>query len=86
MLRRKSNGFTIIEVLATIVILAILLGTFIIVFKKGIEKSNGNMTCVEWEDAHMTDCWSYGMGTSCESYVEKRCVRYEYDDGGTKEE
>ena len=86
MLRRKSNGFTIIEVLATIVILAILLGTFILVFKKGIEKSDGNMTCVEWEDAHMTDCWSYGMGTSCKSYVEKRCVRYEYDDGGTKEE
>lgn len=86
MRKRKCNGFTIIEVIAAIVILAILLGTFIIVFKKGIEKSDGTMTCVEWEDAHMTDCWSYGMGTSCESYVEKRCVRYEYDDGGTKEE
>lgn len=86
MRKRKCNGFTIVEVIAVIVILAILLGTFIIVFKKGIEKSDGTMTCVEWEDAHMTDCWSYGMGTSCESYVEKRCIRYEYNDGGTKKE
>lgn len=84
MLRRKSNGFTIIEVLATIVILAILLGTFIIVFKKGIEKSDGTMTCVEWEDAQVTDCWSYGMGTTCEHRTEKRCVRY--DDGSGKTE
>ena len=86
MLRRKSNGFTTVEVIATIVILTILLTLFTIVFKKGIEKSDGIMTCVEWEDAHMTDCWSYGMGTSCESYVEKRCVRYEYDDGSGKTE
>ena len=54
-----------------------------LVIKKGNEVSN-NKTCVEWEDAHMTDCWSYGMGTSCESYVEKRCVRY--DDGNGKTE
>lgn len=86
MRKRKCNGFTIIEVLATIVILTILFTIFVVVFKEGIEKSDGIMTCVEWEDAHMTDCWSYGIGTSCESYVEKRCVRYEYNDGGTKEE
>lgn len=84
MQRRKSNGFTIVELIATIVILTILLTTFMIVFKKGIEKSDGNMTCVEWEDAQVTDCWSYGMGTTCEHYVEKRCVRY--DDGNGKTE
>lgn len=85
-MQRNNSGFTIIEVLATIVILAILLGTFILIFKKGIEKSDGTMTCVEWEDVTMTDCWSYGMGTSCEHYIEKRCVRYEYDDGSGKTE
>lgn len=85
-MQRNNSGFTIIEVLATIVILAILLGTFILIFKKGIEKSDGTMTCVEWEDAQVTDCWSYGMGTSCEHRTEKRCVRYEYNDGGTKTE
>lgn len=82
--KRRSNGFMIVELIAAIVILTILLTIFMIVFKKGIEKSDSNMTCVEWEDAHMTDCWSYGMGTSCESYVEKRCVRY--DDGNGKRE
>lgn len=76
MQRRKSNGFTMVELVATIVILSILVIMFIIVFKKGIEVSDGR-TCVEWEDAKVTDCWSYGMGTSCESYVEKRCVRYD---------
>lgn len=85
-MQRNNSGFTIIEVLATIVILAILLGTFILVFKKGIEKSDGTMTCVEWEDAQVTDCWSFGYGTSCEHHTEKRCVRYEYNDGGTKTE
>ena len=85
-IQRNNSGFTIIEVLATIVILAILLGTFILVFKKGIEKSDGNITCVEWEDVQVSDCWSYGYGTSCEHRTEKRCVRYEYNDGGTKTE
>lgn len=85
-IQRNNSGFTIIEVLATIVILAILLGTFILVFKKGIEKSDGTMTCVEWEDVQVSDCWSFGYGTSCEHHTEKRCVRYEYNDGGTKTE
>ena len=75
--RRKSNGFTIIEVIATIVILTILLVTFFVtIFKIGIKKSDEE-TCVEWEDATVTDCWSYGTGPSCESYIEKRCVRYD---------
>lgn len=82
--KRRSNGFTIVELIATIVILTILLTIFMIVFKKGIEKSDGNMTCVEWEDAQVTDCWSYGMGTTCEHRTEKRCVRY--DDGNGKTE
>lgn len=85
-IRRNNSGFTTIEVLATIVILTILLTIFMIVFKKGIEKSDGTMTCVEWEDVQVTDCWSYGMGTSCEHSTEKRCVKYEYNDEGTKGE
>lgn len=82
--KRRSNGFTIVELIAAIVILTILLGTFILIFKKGIEKSDGNMTCVEWEDAQVTDCWSYGMGTTCEHRTEKRCVRYDDGNGKTK--
>jgi hypothetical protein len=50
------------------------------------EHEKGEQVCVEWEDAQITDCWSYGMGTSCEHRTEKRCVRYAYNDGGTKTE
>lgn len=82
--KRRSNGFTIVELIATIVILTILLTIFMIVFKKGIEKSDGNMTCVEWEDAQVTDCWSYGMGTTCEHRTEKRCVKYDVGNGKTE--
>lgn len=83
MLRRKSNGFTTIELIATIIILGIIFALTALVIKKGNEVS-GNMTCVEWEDAQVTDCWSYGMGTTCEHRTEKRCVRY--DDGSGKTE
>lgn len=83
MQRRKSNGFTIIEILAIIIIMGIIFALTALVIKKGNEVS-GNMTCVEWEDAQVTDCWSYGMGTTCEHRVEKRCVRY--DDGSGKTE
>lgn len=88
MRKRKCNGFTIVEVLATIVILAILTILFLVVIARieSAEVEKGEQVCVEWEDAQITDCWSYGMGTSCEHRTEKRCVRYEYNDGGTKEE
>ena len=84
----NSSGFTIIEVLAVIVIIAILTILFLVVIAR-IEYSEvekGKQVCVEWEDVQVTDCWSYGMGTSCEHRTEKRCVRYEYNDGGTKTE
>lgn len=87
-IQRNNSGFTIIEVLAVIVIFAILTILFLVVIARieYVEDIKGEQVCVEWEDAHMTDCWSYGMGTSCERYVEKRCIRYEYNDGGTKGE
>lgn len=74
--KRRSNGFTIIESIATIVILAIIFILTALVIEKGDDIS-GNKTCVEWKDAQVTDCWSYGMGTTCEHYIEKRCVRYD---------
>lgn len=80
--KRKSNGFTIIEMLALIVITGILFAMTAIVIKKVDE--TGDMVCVEWEDAQVTDCWSYGMGTTCEHRTEKRCVKY--DDGRREEE
>lgn len=87
-IQRNNSGFTIIEVLATIVILAILTILFLVVIARMeyAEVEKGEKVCVEWEDVTMTDCWSYGMGTSCEHYTEKRCVKYEYNDGGTKTE
>lgn len=84
MLRRKSNGFTIIEILAAITIAGVLLIITTIFIKKVDDMGDVNMTCVEWEDAQVTDCWSYGMGTTCEHRIEKRCVRY--DDGSGKTE
>ena len=87
-MRRNSSGFTIIEALAMIVIFGILIILFSVVIAR-IEYSEvekGEQVCVEWEDVQVTDCWSYGMGTSCEHHTEKRCVRYEYNDGGTKTE
>lgn len=88
MRKRKCNGFTIIEVLAVIVIFAILTILFSVVIARieSAEVEKGKQVCVEWEDAQVTDCWSYGYGTSCEHRTEKRCVRYEYNDGGTKTE
>ena len=79
---RKNSGFTIIELLSTIVIISII-GIMSFITVSAIKKDWGK-TCVEWEDAKVTDCWSYGMGTTCESYIEKRCVRY--DDGSGKTE
>ena len=86
MLRRKSNGFTSVELIAMIVVFGIILSIISIVYTTIIEKhgSGSKMTCVEWEDAQVTDCWSYGMGTTCEHRTEKRCVRY--DDGSRKTE
>ena len=87
-IQRHNSGFTIIEVLAVIVILAILTILFSVVIARieSAEVEKGEQICVEWEDAQVTDCWSYGMGTSCEHRTEKRCVRYEYDDGNGKTE
>ena len=87
-MRRNSSGFTIIEALAMIVIFGILIILFSVVIARieYTEVEKGEQVCVEWEDAQVTDCWSYGMGTSCEHRTEKRCVKYEYDDGGTKVE
>ena len=76
MQKRKCNGFTLVELLASITILTILFLMFYSIFTSGIHKGE----CVEWEDVNMSDCYSYGHGTSCEHYVEKRCVRYEYND------
>ena len=73
MRKRRFNGFTAIEVLATIVILTILIIIFIGVFKEALHKGE----CIEWEDVKVSDCWSYGMGTECEHYIEKRCVKYD---------
>lgn len=84
MQRRKSNGFTIIEILAAITIAGVLFAITAIFIKKVNDMGDVNMVCVEWEDAQVTDCWSYGMGTTCEHRTEKRCVRY--DDGSGKTE
>lgn len=84
MQRRKSNGFTIIEILAAITIAGVLFAITAIFIKKVNDMGDVNMVCVEWEDAQVTDCWSYGMGTTCEHRIEKRCVRY--DDGSGKTE
>ena len=83
---KKNSGFTIIELLSAIVIIFII-GIMSLVTVVAIRKDGGlteNKTCVEWEDAKVTDCWSYGMGTTCESYIEKRCVRYDDGSGKTK--
>lgn len=87
-IQRNNSGFTIIEALAVIVIFAILTILFLVVIARieSAEVEKGKQVCVEWEDVTMTDCWSYGMGTSCEHYIEKRCARYEYDDGSGKTE
>ena len=87
-IRRNNSGFTIIEALAMIIIFGtlILLFSVIMVRIKSAEIKKGEQVCVEWEDAQVTDCWSYGMGTSCEHRTEKRCVKYEYNDEGTKGE
>ena len=84
----NSSGFTLIEVLGVIIIVAILTILFLVVIARieYTEVGKGEQVCVEWEDVQVTDCWSYGMGTSCEHHTEKRCVRYEYNDGGTKTE
>lgn len=73
MQKRKCNGFVLVELLAIIIILTILFLMFYSIFTSGIHKGE----CVEWEDVNMSDCYSYGYGTSCEHYVEKRCVRYD---------
>ena len=84
MRRRKSNGFTIIETLGVIIVAGIFC-IIIIIFSKMVDvMSDVNMTCVEWEDAQVTDCWSYGMGTTCEHRTEKRCVRSDDGNGKTK--
>lgn len=84
MRRRKSNGFTIIETLGVIIVAGIFC-IIIIIFSKMVDvMSDVNMACVEWEDAQVTDCWSYGMGTTCEHRTEKRCVRYDDGNGETK--
>ena len=87
-MRRNSSGFTIIEALAMIVIFGILVILLSVIMAriKYVEDTKGEQVCVEWEDAQITDCWSFGMGTSCEHRTEKRCVKYEYNDGGTKTE
>lgn len=87
-IQRNNSGFTIIEVLAVIIIFAILTILFSVVIARieYVEGTKGEQVCVEWEDAQVTDCWSYGMGTSCEHRTEKRCVRYEYNDGGGEKE
>ena len=87
-MRRNSSGFTIIEALAMIVIFGILVILLSVIMAriKYVEDKKGEQVFVEWEDAQITDCWSYGMGTSCEHRTEKRCVKYEYNDGGTKTE
>ena len=87
-IQRNNSGFTIIEVLAMIVIFAILTILFSVVIARieSAEVEKGKQVCVEWEDVQVSDCWSFGYGTSCEHHTEKRCVRYEYNDGGTKTE
>lgn len=87
-MQRNNSGFTIIEALAMIVIFGILVILLSVIMARieSAEVEKGKQVCVEWEDAQITDCWSYGMGTSCEHRTEKRCVRYEYNDGGTKAE
>ena len=87
-IQRNNSGFTIIEALAVIVIFAILAILFSVVIARieSAEVEKGEQVCVEWEDAQVTDCWSYGYGTSCEHRTEKRCVKYEYDDGNGKTE
>ena len=79
---KKNSGFTIIELLSAIVIISII-GIMSFITVSAIKK-DWSKTCVEWEDAKVTDCWSYGMGTTCESYIEKRCVRYDDGSGKTK--
>ena len=87
-MQRNNSGFTIIEALAMIVIFGILVILLSVIMARieYTEVEKGEQVCVEWEDAQVTDCWSFGMGTTCEHRTEKRCVKYEYDDGGTKEE
>lgn len=81
-MRIKSSGFAHIELIAGIIIFGMI---FIIACAGFNEMYNrANSTCIEWEDAQVTDCWSYGMGTTCEHRTEKRCVRY--DDGSGKTE
>ena len=85
---KRSKGFTIIEVLAMIVIFGILVILLSVIMARieYVEDAKGEKVCVEWEDVTVSDCWSYGMGTQCEHYVEKRCVKYEYDDGSGETE
>lgn len=84
---KRSKGFTLVELLLVIIGILIFGIVFVMLFKKGVEKNGGGtFTCVEWEDVTYTDCWSYGMGTQCESYIEKRCARYEFVDGGATKE
>ena len=87
-MQRNNSGFTIIEALAMIVIFGILVILLSVIMARieYTEVEKGEQVCVEWEDAQVTDCWSFGMGTSCEHRTEKRCVRYEYNDGSGKTE
>ena len=70
-MQRKSNGFTIIELIAVIVI-----GAIIVLLIFGVYKQT-NGTCLEYEDTPVTDCYNRGHRTTCESYIEKRCVKYD---------
>ena len=69
--RRKSNGFTTIEILAVFIILIIL--AFL---AYGIYRETTS-TCVEYEETPVTDCYNWGYHTTCESYIEKRCAKYD---------
>lgn len=75
---RKSNGFTIIEILAVIIITGVIFALMAVVIKKGNEIA-GNLTCVEWEEVPVMDCYQWYHHTTCENRTERRCVKYEGD-------
>lgn len=68
---RKYNGFTVIEVLAVIIILAIVLLICASAFVDITHK------CVEYEEVPITRCYTWGGSTECENVFEKRCIRYD---------
>lgn len=68
---RNNNGFTLIEVLAVLVILAIVLLIYVSAFVDITHK------CVEYNEVPITRCYTWGGSTECESILEKRCIRYD---------